>query len=55
MYRKSKAIIFLIDRASFQNIDTWIQDARAVRGNDVVILMVGNKVDLAEKRVVSAA
>lgn len=35
-------------------METWIADARAVRGNDVVILMVGNKVDLAEKRAVSA-
>ena len=43
-----------LDKASFSNVETWISDARAVRGNDVVILMVGNKVDMAEKRAVSA-
>ena len=51
----SRVGFYLIkDKASFSNVETWIADARAVRGNDVVILMVGNKVDLAEKRAVSA-
>lgn len=36
-----------LDKPSFNNVENWISDARAVRGNDVVILLVGNKVDLA--------
>ena len=43
-----------LDKATFNNVENWISDARAVRGNDVVILLVGNKVDIAEKRVISA-
>ena len=43
----------LIDRASFLNTAKWIEDVRAERGNDVVIMLVGNKTDLAEKRQVS--
>ena len=43
-----------LDKASFNNVENWVSDARAVRGNDVVILLVGNKVDLADRRAVSA-
>lgn len=28
----------------------WIEDAKAIRGNDLMIILVGNKIDLAEKR-----
>jgi GTPase SAR1 family protein len=31
----------------------WIDDVRTERGNDVVIMLVGNKTDLADKRQVS--
>ncbi|KAI9022599.1 P-loop containing nucleoside triphosphate hydrolase protein [Hyaloraphidium curvatum] len=31
----------------------WIDDVRAERGNDVIIVLVGNKTDLADKRQVS--
>ena len=41
------------DRASFLNTSKWIEDVRNERGNDVVIVLVGNKTDLSEKRQVS--
>jgi Ras-related protein Rab-6A len=40
-------------RASFLNTTKWITDVRNERGTDVVIMLVGNKTDLAEKRQVS--
>ena len=39
-----------IDRNSFQAVFKWIDDVRAERGNDVIIVLVGNKTDLNEKR-----
>jgi Ras-related protein Rab-6A len=39
-------------RTSFVNSSRWIEDVRVERGNDVVIMLVGNKTDLAEKRLV---
>jgi Ras-related protein Rab-6A len=43
----------ITNRHSFNNIGQWLEDVRAERGNDVVILLVGNKSDLSEKRQVS--
>lgn len=43
----------LIDRASFLNTSKWIEDVRNERGNDVIIVLVGNKTDMSEKRQVS--
>lgn len=44
----------LTDRASFLNTSKWIEDVRNERGNDVIIVLVGNKTDLSERRQVSA-
>ena len=38
------------DGNSFQQTNKWIEDVRAERGNDVIIMLVGNKTDLADKR-----
>jgi Ras-related protein Rab-6A len=43
-----------IDAKSFHNTKKWIEDVRAERGNDVIIVLVGNKTDLSEKREVTA-
>jgi hypothetical protein len=60
MYRYTHTCIHLIlycyvftDRASFLNTTKWIEDVRNERGNDVIIVLVGNKTDLSEKRQVS--
>lgn len=42
-----------LDRASFLNTSKWIEDVRNERGNDVIIVLVGNKTDLSDKRQVS--
>lgn len=41
---------WFIDRNSFLNTAKWIDDVRVERGNDVIIVLVGNKTDLNEKR-----
>ncbi|CAI8011423.1 Ras-related protein Rab-6A [Geodia barretti] len=38
---------------SFQQVSKWIEDVRAERGTDVIIMLVGNKTDLQDKRQVS--
>ena len=40
------------NRQSFGNTKQWVEDVRTERGSDVIIMLVGNKIDLAEKRVV---
>ncbi|EGD83273.1 small GTP binding protein RAB6A [Salpingoeca rosetta] len=43
----------ITNRSSFQQTSRWIDDVRAERGQDVIIMLVGNKTDLADKRQVS--
>eukprot|EP01105_Mastigella_eilhardi_P022073 TRINITY_DN5405_c0_g2_i2.p2 TRINITY_DN5405_c0_g2~~TRINITY_DN5405_c0_g2_i2.p2 ORF type:complete len:173 (+),score=57.16 TRINITY_DN5405_c0_g2_i2:672-1190(+) len=43
----------ITQRKSFVNVDKWIEDVRAERSSDVILVIVGNKTDLAEKRQVS--
>lgn len=40
-------------RQSFLNIHRWVDEVRAERGADVIIVLVGNKTDLVDKRQVS--
>lgn len=42
----------ITNRQSFVNTTKWVDDVRAERGNDVIIVLVGNKTDLSEKRLV---
>nr|XP_027204038.1 arrestin red cell-like isoform X1 [Dermatophagoides pteronyssinus] len=39
---------------SFHQTSKWIDDVRTERGNDVIIMLVGNKTDLQDKRQISA-
>ena len=43
----------ITNRASFLNTSKWIEDVRNERGNDVIVVLVGNKTDLTERRQVS--
>eukprot|EP01098_Paradermamoeba_levis_P007957 TRINITY_DN3315_c0_g1_i1.p1 TRINITY_DN3315_c0_g1~~TRINITY_DN3315_c0_g1_i1.p1 ORF type:complete len:224 (-),score=62.58 TRINITY_DN3315_c0_g1_i1:204-875(-) len=43
----------ITNRTSFLNTGRWIDEVRTERGNDVIIMLVGNKTDLADKRNVS--
>ena len=38
------------DRQSFMSTSKWIDDVRSERGNDVIIVLVGNKADLSDRR-----
>jgi len=54
--RDSSVAIIVYDitnRSSFMNTAKWIDDVRSERGNDVIMMLVGNKTDLADKRQVS--
>eukprot|EP01036_Dinobryon_divergens_P024836 gene24836-33320_t len=54
--RDSSVAVVVFDitnRASFLNTSKWIEDVRNERGNDVIIILVGNKTDLSDKRQVS--
>jgi len=54
--RDSSVAVVVYDvtnRTSFLNTGTWIEDVRTERGSDVVIMLVGNKTDLGDKRSVS--
>ena len=41
---------YLLDEESFQNVDTWIEDVIKSRGDESMIALVGNKMDLEEER-----
>ncbi len=38
------------DEESFNSVKRWIEDAQKIRGPDLLIFLVGNKLDMAEKR-----
>jgi len=54
--RDSSVAIVVFDitnRQSYLSTSKWIDDVRSERGNDVIIVLVGNKADLSEKRQVT--
>ena len=51
----ANVLILLSDRKSFENTRKWVDDVRGERGNDVIIVLVGNKTDLNDKREVTTA
>jgi len=47
-------VVYDISNAkSFQNTRKWVDDVRSERGNEVIIVLVGNKTDLNDKREVT--
>ncbi len=42
-----------IDKASFASVKQWVTDARNLQGDNMKIMLVGNKIDLADKRQVT--
>merc|ERR1711935_1226449 len=54
--RDSSVAVVVYDttsRASFLSSSKWIDDIRTERGDDVMIMLVGNKTDLSDRREVS--
>ncbi|KAI8994556.1 GTP-binding protein ryh1 [Pilobolus umbonatus] len=54
--RDSSVAVIVYDissRESFMNTTKWIDDVRAERGNQAIVVLVGNKTDLNEKREVT--
>ncbi|BHF79496.1 Ras-related protein Rab-6A [Sparganum proliferum] len=54
--RDSSVAVVVYDicvKESFSQTTKWIDDVRTERGSDVIIMLVGNKTDLADKRKVS--
>jgi len=54
--RDSSVAVIVFDvtsRESYENTGRWIEEVRQERGDDVILALVGNKTDLAEKRRVS--
>ncbi|KAH9882073.1 Ras- protein Rab-6B [Plenodomus biglobosus] len=45
----------ITNRKTFENTRKWVDDVRSERGNDVIIVLVGNKTDLNDKREVTTA
>ncbi len=43
---------WIADRQSFLNTTRWVEEVRTERGSDVIIMLVGNKTDLVDKRCV---
>jgi len=56
-YIRNSAVAIVVyditNPGSFQSVEKWIGDIRTERGNDVIIMIVGNKTDLAERRQVT--
>ncbi|XP_061343714.1 ras-related protein RABH1e isoform X2 [Gastrolobium bilobum] len=54
--RDSSVAVIVYDVASeqsFLNTNKWVEEVRQERGSDVIIVLVGNKTDLVDKRQVS--
>nr|GEX98222.1 Ras-related protein RABH1b [Tanacetum cinerariifolium] len=54
--RDSSIAVIVFDvasRQSFMNTEKWIEEVRTEQGSDVIIVLVGNKTDLVDKRQVS--
>ncbi|KAM7148951.1 ras-related protein Rab-26 isoform 4-T4 [Molossus nigricans] len=54
-YRDAHALLLLYDvtnKASFDNIQDWLTEIQEYAQNDVVLMLLGNKVDSAQERVV---
>jgi Ras-related protein Rab-6A len=45
--------LYRVDRSTFENVQKWVKEARNNRGDDVMIAIVGNKIDDEAKREVT--
>merc|ERR1712063_194503 len=55
-YRGAAGALLVYDitrRDTFQHLQSWLEDCRRYSNKDIVIMLIGNKSDLANKRAVS--
>lgn len=56
-YIKDSAVALVVyditNKQSFQSVDKWIEDAKNLRDDDVLLILLGNKADLGAQRQVS--
>lgn len=56
-YYKNTACALVVyditEKKTFENVRTWLKDCKEMCNKDVLILLVANKTDLGEKRVIS--
>ena len=56
-YIKDSAVAIVVfditSRSSFQSVDKWIEDAKQLRDDECLLVLVGNKCDLDDHRQVS--
>jgi GTPase SAR1 family protein len=45
----------ITNRQSFDNLDSWISDFREIAGEHAAIMIVGNKCDRSDERVIPSA
>ena len=53
-YIKDSAVAIVVfdvtNKQSFQSVDKWIEDAKNLRDDDVLLILAGNKADLNDHR-----
>ncbi len=55
-YRSSAAALVVFDvtrKETFRNVSRWVEDVKTNSNKDVVMILVGNKSDLTQERIVS--
>ena len=56
-YYKSSTCAFIVydvtDKKSFANISSWLDECKEMCYKDILVCLVGNKIDLEDKRVIS--
>jgi len=55
-YRQSRGALLvydITDANTFTRVQNWVKELRKMLGNDVVLIIVGNKIDLERNRVVN--
>ena len=55
-YKDAQVVILVFDltnRASFDNIEFWLNQVKGEKIDDLIYILVGNKVDIESKRVIS--
>ena len=55
-YKKADAFMLVYDvtvKESFENLERWLKVVQEHKGDDVIMLLVGNKIDIQEKRQIS--